>query len=85
VITTKLGIQVLKYILIVKYKIMHLLQFCKIITDIDECLEYNDCHQMCLNTDGSYQCNCNTGFVLTVDNRTCEGNCNYCEIHKYNT
>ena len=44
------------------------------IVDIDECMEYNDCHQICVNTDGSYQYSCNTGFVLTMDNRTCEGN-----------
>ena len=41
--------------------------------DIDECSEYNDCHQMCTNTEGSYECSCDPGFMLTGDNRTCTG------------
>ena len=41
--------------------------------DINECEGYNDCHQNCTNTDGSYYCSCDTGFVLAVDNRTCQG------------
>ena len=41
--------------------------------DINECEEYNDCHQMCTNTNGSYYCSCNIGFALTADNRTCTG------------
>ena len=40
--------------------------------DIDECEEYNDCHQICFNTVGSYNCSCRTGFMLRADNRTCE-------------
>ena len=46
-----------------------------VISDIDECDGYNDCHQMCTNTEGSYYCSCNTGFVLEADNRTCRGYC----------
>ena len=42
--------------------------------DINECEGYSGCHQVCNNTEGSYYCSCNTGFVLVVDNRTCEGN-----------
>ena len=41
--------------------------------DINECEGYNDCHQICTNTEGSYYCSCDTGFVLTADNRTCQG------------
>ena len=41
--------------------------------DINECEGYNDCHQICTNTDGSYYCSCDTGFVLAADNRTCQG------------
>ena len=44
-------------------------------TDINECEGYNDCHQMCTNTAGSYYCSCNAGFVLAVDERTCGGYC----------
>ena len=41
--------------------------------DINECEGYNDCHQICTNTNGSYYCSCDTGFVLLADNRTCQG------------
>ena len=41
-------------------------------TDIDECEQgTSECDQICNNTDGSYICDCNTGFKR-VDN-TCEG------------
>ena len=35
------------------------------VTDIDECeLEEDNCHENadCINTDGSYQCECKTGY-----------------------
>ena len=48
--------------------------------DINECDGYNDCHQMCTNTNGSYYCNCNTGLSLAADNRTCTGY-NFMSIH----
>ena len=42
--------------------------------DIDECqLDTNNCTQQCTNTDGSYNCSCYTGFILTSDNHTCIG------------
>jgi len=41
--------------------------------DINECEEYNDCHQICTNTIGSYYCSCDTGFMLSTDSRSCEG------------
>ena len=41
--------------------------------DINECEEYNDCHHSCNNTEGSYYCSCNVGFILSEDNRTCTG------------
>lgn len=41
-------------------------------SDIDECeLGTSDCNQICHNTDGSYECDCNTGFHR-VDGE-CEG------------
>ena len=42
-------------------------------TDINECELYNDCHQECSNTIGSYQCNCKDGFILNNDTVSCRG------------
>lgn len=43
----------------------------QIFTDKDECKEWGHCDQQCVNTDGSYKCLCNVGFILQGDNRTC--------------
>ena len=44
------------------------------IADIDECLEEShSCQHTCINTNGSYVCDCNEGFALTSDGRTCRG------------
>ena len=44
--------------------------------DIDEC-EISAlggmCSQVCVNTPGSYECQCNIGYRLTSDGFTCEG------------
>lgn len=41
--------------------------------DIDECDEDNgNCEQECLNTPGSFQCRCGSGFQLREDGRTCQ-------------
>ena len=56
--------------------------------ELDECLDprNNMCHQECLNTDGSYTCQCNNGYNLSADGLTCvdidecaqlENSCNY--------
>ena len=45
------------------------------VIDIDECSENRDnCRQLCRNTPGSYSCSCHTGYRLTSDGVTCEGN-----------
>lgn len=37
--------------------------FFQIILDIDECKTgQHDCQNQCVNTQGSYQCTCQTGF-----------------------
>lgn len=41
--------------------------------DINECAGYNDCHQFCNNTIGSYFCSCWEGFHLETNNKTCAG------------
>ena len=46
--------------------------------DVNECLNetiINRCspHARCINTDGSYRCECSSGYVLLADQRTCDG------------
>ena len=46
------------------------------ITDVDECsTNVNDCEQLCVNTNGSYHCDCGEGFALNSDGRTCRISC----------
>lgn len=43
--------------------------------DINECEENNGgCSNVCINTQGSYNCQCPQGYQL-VDERNCGGNC----------
>ena len=55
--------------------LLHLLEiYCYPLADIDECLDNNGfCGDICVNTDGSFMCQCSSGRVLSTDNRTCEG------------
>lgn len=42
--------------------------------DIDDCaMDSSLCGQICVNTFGSYACDCNPGFRLLEDSITCEG------------
>ena len=42
-------------------------------SDTNECATNNGgCQQTCINTFGSFRCECNTGFQLRNDGRTCE-------------
>ena len=44
-------------------------------TDTDECSVKNGgCTQLCINTVGSYECSCGTGYALDSDGHTCNGN-----------
>ncbi|GAB1601778.1 fibrillin-1-like, partial [Argonauta hians] len=41
-------------------------------TDINECAANNgQCDQECVNTEGSYLCQCNHGYILGEDNHSC--------------
>lgn len=41
-------------------------------TDVDECLDNNGgCQQVCVNTMGSYECQCTHGFFLSDNQHTC--------------
>lgn len=42
--------------------------------DIDECGNQNSpCEQQCRNTNGSFECECNEGFLLNQDGISCRG------------
>lgn len=42
--------------------------------DINECsLNTDQCTQVCADTDGSYYCKCNNGYLLAADGYTCNG------------
>ena len=44
------------------------------ISDINECLTNNGgCQLNCHNSDGSYSCSCNNGYLLNNNGYTCEG------------
>lgn len=45
--------------------------------EIDECSNGRNggCEQRCINTLGSYKCDCNPGYELNDDGRTCEAAC----------
>ena len=53
--------------------------------DIDECEAENmgGCQYICVNTEGSYYCDCPMGFFLTDDERTCSGMINNSHTHIY--
>ena len=41
-------------------------------SDVDECdVDNGGCDQICTNSEGSFQCSCNPGFVLGSDGFTC--------------
>ena len=43
--------------------------------DINECAIANgECEHECINTVGSFYCDCPGGHMLESNNRTCEGN-----------
>ena len=41
--------------------------------DINECIGYHGCHHLCNNTDGSFHCYCNPGYVLQSNETNCTG------------
>ena len=42
--------------------------------DNDECvIENGGCQHICTNTDGSFSCGCNAGYVLNEDLLNCQG------------
>ena len=44
------------------------------VIDINECARgTHNCQQRCNNTVGSYDCSCNSGYSLSSNGRTCNG------------
>ena len=41
--------------------------------DINECAGDHGCHHLCNNTDGSFHCYCNPGYMLHSNGTTCTG------------
>lgn len=44
------------------------------VSDLDECTVFGAdqlCSQICVDTPGSYRCECNQGYKLAMDGRTC--------------
>ena len=46
-----------------------------VIPDVNECqtASRGGCTQKCINTLGTYKCECNTGYTINIDQRTCDG------------
>ena len=43
-------------------------------SDIDECNNgTHNCSQICTNTNGSFTCGCDNGYLLDLDEVTCNG------------
>ena len=44
--------------------------------DVDECQSNtsNICEQECVNVPGSFTCDCDNGYKLNADGRSCDGN-----------
>lgn len=61
-------------ILNINTKLIKLLYFIYSCTDIDECLFASDpvCSQKCINTVGSFRCQCTEGYILRPDLRSCK-------------
>jgi len=54
---------------------MHYVYF---LADVNECLDETTVHKCssnanCVNTEGSYVCECPPGYMLLADQRTCDG------------
>ena len=52
-----------------------------LIPDINECetLALNNCEHQCANSDGAYTCQCDAGFTLHANGKSCNGTVNKCQ------
>ena len=52
--------------------------------DLNECETLNGgCQQQCINTNGSFNCQCRNGFFLNGNGRTCAGKLAPCMINSF--
>ena len=52
----------------------HIVLYCFLLTDIDECSDdTHGCTFNCTNTNGSYVCSCDAGYQLNEDGLQCDG------------
>lgn len=51
---------------------------CFLLVDIDECLNDPCVNGQCINTDGSFRCECPMGYRLDISGVTCEGRFSCC-------
>ena len=62
------------YCIVISVCIAYVCIYVCLFTDINECLDNNGgCEHTCLNTAGSYKCECMDGYKLHKNKRTCEG------------
>ena len=58
--------------------------FSAIFSDFDECLaRSDDCQQTCVNTHGSFRCECHAGFILEKDRKSCQGKLSHPWHHSF--
>ena len=54
--------------------------FVVLCSDVDECGNGDHfCDQVCINTEGSYKCDCQPGYRMQLDGSTCRG----ANVHVY--
>ena len=57
---------------------------CFCVADINECdTENGGCEQVCMNTEGSYTCECHPGYDLKENGRECIGKLNKIFVFKF--
>ena len=45
-----------------------------LLSDVNECRSgSNDCEELCVNTEGSYECDCSVGYTHATDGLNCIG------------
>ena len=52
--------------------------------DVDECTDdTHGCEHDCINNDGSYRCECRSGFMLSKDLKHCDGKYNRQRLYAF--